>query len=95
MVDTVTLKADNSESLSSKPLRESNDLRTATEAVNGQPLARIVPHKRPCFSTQENRDLNMQSLFQDVRDGFRQLVKMPGFTLTAVISLYPAAPQAK
>jgi predicted permease len=29
----------------------------------------------------------MQSLFQDIRYGFRQLIKMPGFTLTAVISL--------
>ncbi len=29
----------------------------------------------------------MQRLFQDIRYGFRQLIKMPGFTLTAVISL--------
>jgi predicted permease len=29
----------------------------------------------------------MQTLFQDIRYGVRQLVKMPGFTLTAVISL--------
>jgi predicted permease len=29
----------------------------------------------------------MQNLFQDIRYGFRQLIKMPGFTLTAVISL--------
>jgi len=29
----------------------------------------------------------MQTLFQDIRFGFRQLVKMPGFTLTAVLSL--------
>lgn len=29
----------------------------------------------------------MQSLFQDIRYGFRQLIKMPGFTLTAVVSL--------
>jgi putative ABC transport system permease protein len=29
----------------------------------------------------------MQSLFQDLRYGFRQLTKSPGFTLTAVISL--------
>jgi predicted permease len=33
------------------------------------------------------KGLNMQSLFQDIRYGFRQLIKMPGFTLTAVISL--------
>jgi predicted permease len=29
----------------------------------------------------------MRSLLQDIRYGFRQLVKMPGFTLTAIISL--------
>ena len=29
----------------------------------------------------------MQSLFQDIRYGFRQLIKMPGFTLTAVVYL--------
>jgi putative ABC transport system permease protein len=29
----------------------------------------------------------MKTLFQDVRYGLRQLIKMPGFTLTAVISL--------
>jgi predicted permease len=33
------------------------------------------------------KGLNMQSLFQDIRYGFRQLIKMPGFTLTAVVSL--------
>jgi hypothetical protein len=29
----------------------------------------------------------MQTLFQDLRYGIRQLVKLPGFTLTAVLSL--------
>jgi predicted permease len=29
----------------------------------------------------------MQSLFQDIQYGFRQLIKMPGFTLTTVVSL--------
>jgi hypothetical protein len=29
----------------------------------------------------------MKSLLQDVRFGFRQLVKMPGFTITAILSL--------
>src|ERR1700684_3779545 len=33
------------------------------------------------------REFPMQTLFQDVRYGFRQLIKMPGFTLTAVLSL--------
>src|ERR1035437_5156696 len=35
----------------------------------------------------KEKGLNMQSLFQDIRYGFRQLIKMPGFTLTAVVSL--------
>jgi putative ABC transport system permease protein len=29
----------------------------------------------------------MKTVFQDIRFGFRQLIKMPGFTLTAVVSL--------
>ncbi len=33
----------------------------------------------------------MQTLLQDVRFSFRQLMKSPGFTLTAVISLVSSA----
>ena len=29
----------------------------------------------------------MKTVFQDIRFGFRQLIKMPGFTLTAIVSL--------
>ena len=29
----------------------------------------------------------MRTVLQDIRFGFRQLIKMPGFTLTAIISL--------
>ena len=29
----------------------------------------------------------MNTVLRDIRFGFRQLIKMPGFTLTAVISL--------
>ena len=29
----------------------------------------------------------MKTVFQDIRFGIRQLIKMPGFTLTAIVSL--------
>ncbi len=43
--------------------------------------------KSPRFPISLKSEFKMQRLFQDIRYGFRQLIKMPGFTLTAVTSL--------
>src|SRR5208337_4339552 len=49
-------------------------------------LSREIPRFKIAYPW-KSREHAMKTLFQDIRYGFRQLIKMPGFTLTAVISL--------
>ena len=48
---------------------------------------RVPVIRLPSHPARSKRGLSMQSVLQDIRYGFRQLVKMPGFTLTSILSL--------
>lgn len=50
-----------------------------------RPIRTLKSHRT--LTSLGKRDMDMRYLLQDLRYGFRQLIRMPGFTLTAVISL--------